>query len=179
MLLCLTFASMEHAYPRTYPGENTHVVLEKGQLTSSWPGKERSHQLIFSPVFSDALNHLYNRFETSQATTLTCTKNDVSCPGGKDGSIDLDIPSTKTVQSILWEDGNGYSETTEDIFGLTAGNYTVTVTYTDGTSETLTVTIDEPVAPLTISTQPANTTACAGSVITFNVVVSGLSLIHI
>ncbi len=173
MLLCLTFASMEHAYPRTYPGENTHVVLEKGQLTSSWPGKERSHQLIFSPVFSDALNHLYNRFETSQATTLTCTKNDVSCPGGKDGSIDLDIPSTKTVQSILWEDGNGYSETTEDIFGLTAGNYTVTVTYTDGTSETLTVTIDEPVAPLTISTQPANTTACAGSVITFNVVVSG------
>lgn len=52
----------------------------------------------------------------------------VSTPGGTDGAIDLTISGGASPYTISWSNGR----TTQDIFGLTTGNYTVTVTETNG-----------------------------------------------
>ncbi|MEM7103843.1 MAG: Kazal-type serine protease inhibitor domain-containing protein [Bacteroidota bacterium] len=72
------------------------------------------------------------------------TITNVSCNGGDDGSIDLHVSAPAT--SYLWSNG----ETTEDIDGLTAGDYCVTVTWQGFEGplcvETACFTVEEPAA---------------------------------
>jgi len=95
------------------------------------------------------------------ATSVTITlvgKVDVSCYGGTDGSIDLDTASTNgPVTSILWSPGG---QTTLDVSGLSAGNYSVTVTDGDG-SNSLNVTITQP-AILSASGSQTQGVSCYG-----------------
>jgi gliding motility-associated-like protein len=64
----------------------------------------------------------------------------VTCNGSNDGSIDLYVQGGCLPYSYLWSN----NETTEDISGLTAGNYSVTITDNNGTTITQSVTITEP-----------------------------------
>lgn len=59
-----------------------------------------------------------------------------------DGAIDIDISTLNTIQSIDWSN----NETTEDISGLSAGNYSVIVTDNNGCIGNLNVNL-EPVYP--------------------------------
>ena len=71
---------------------------------------------------------------------------DVSCNGYADGFIMLDIFGTAAPFSFSWVGPNNFSSTNQDIFNLDVGNYTVTVTDTNGNSITQTYIIDEPTA---------------------------------
>ncbi len=72
---------------------------------------------------------------------LTETHTDASC-GTSTGSIDLTITGGTSPYTYLWSQG----ASTEDITGLAAGAYNVTVTDANLCSETLTVTISQPTA---------------------------------
>ena len=72
---------------------------------------------------------------------LTETHTDASC-GASTGSIDLTITGGTSPYTYLWSQG----ASTEDITGLAAGAYNVTVTDANLCSETLTVTISQPTA---------------------------------
>ncbi len=72
---------------------------------------------------------------------LTETHTDASC-GSSTGSIDLTITGGTSPYTYLWSQG----ASTEDITGLAAGAYNVTVTDANLCSETLTVTISQPTA---------------------------------
>ncbi|MBK7341933.1 MAG: SprB repeat-containing protein [Saprospiraceae bacterium] len=61
---------------------------------------------------------------------LSETHVDVTCPGGADGSIDLTVVCADPYD-VEWSNG----ATTEDINGLSAGNYTVSVTTAICTSQ--------------------------------------------
>ena len=65
---------------------------------------------------------------------------DVSCNGGSDGFIMLDIFGTAYPFTFLWSNGS----TSQNIFNIPAGNYTVTVTDSNGNSTMETYIIDEP-----------------------------------
>ncbi|MBU0765877.1 MAG: hypothetical protein KJ607_13715, partial [Bacteroidetes bacterium] len=54
---------------------------------------------------------------------LSTAVTNVSCTGGNDGAIDLTVTGSSTY-NVQWSD----SQTTQDISGLSAGSYTVTVT---------------------------------------------------
>ncbi|MDB4655263.1 SprB repeat-containing protein, partial [Flavobacteriales bacterium] len=68
---------------------------------------------------------------------LSETHVDVSCDGLGDGSIDLLVSGGVPPYSYLWTNGS----VTQDLSGLTSGNYIVTVTDDVGCSDNVSVTI--------------------------------------
>ena len=76
-----------------------------------------------------------------ESTTLSdYTGYQVSCAGLYDGLIDIEVTGGTGVYTYTWSNG----ETSEDLFGLGAGVYDVTVTDENGCSATVTSTISEP-----------------------------------
>ncbi|MEX0966558.1 MAG: T9SS type A sorting domain-containing protein [Bacteroidia bacterium] len=71
---------------------------------------------------------------------LTHNRTDVSTNGGSDGSIDLTVLGGTSPYSYLWSN----SDTTQDISGLTAGQYCVVVTDDNGCIDSVCVNITEP-----------------------------------
>ncbi len=65
---------------------------------------------------------------------------DVSCNGGSDGFIMLDVFGTAPPFTFMWSNGS----TTQNIFNISAGNYTVTVTDANGNSTIETYIVNEP-----------------------------------
>ena len=69
------------------------------------------------------------------------------CPGGNEGSIDIDVISGVEPITYLWSNG----ERTQDISNLTAGTYTVTVTDFCQTSVVASFDLDDPDEPQAIT----------------------------
>ncbi len=88
--------------------------------------------------------------EASEIVLSTQTAN-AGCNGGSEGTIDLTTSGGTSPYSFLWSTG----ETTEDISGLTFGNYTVEVTDANGCVANLNVPISESDA-ISIDFQPIN-----------------------
>lgn len=65
---------------------------------------------------------------------------DVSCNGGSDGFIMLDVFGTAPPFNFMWSNG----ATTQNIFNISAGNYTVTVTDSNGNTTIETYIVNEP-----------------------------------
>jgi hypothetical protein len=84
-------------------------------------------------------------------STYSCGYN-VSCFGSNDGSIDLSVSGGADCLAYTYAWSNGAS--TEDVSGLTAGSYSVTVTDANGCVTTSSFTLTEP-APLTGTLTPS------------------------
>ena len=82
----------------------------------------------------------------SDAIQLDATATPVSCNGGANGTIDLEIIGGAGAISISWTSPNGFTSDQEDIADLEAGDYTVEVTDELGCFSSLLVTVDEPTA---------------------------------
>ncbi|MDX2362470.1 MAG: T9SS type A sorting domain-containing protein [Crocinitomicaceae bacterium] len=65
---------------------------------------------------------------------------DVTCNGGNDGSIDIEVSGGTPPYTYAWSN----TATTQDVANLLAGTYTVTVTDANGCQATATYTISEP-----------------------------------
>ncbi|MFH1319035.1 MAG: T9SS type A sorting domain-containing protein [Bacteroidota bacterium] len=74
------------------------------------------------------------------ATILVSNATDVSCAGGADGAIGLDVTGGATPYTYSWSNG----ETTEDISNLVAGTYIIEVTDASGCISFESATIDVP-----------------------------------
>lgn len=87
----------------------------------------------------------------------------VNCFGGATGSIALTNPPSSTPMTYVWAGPgiNGTNQGMEDPTGLIAGTYTVTVTYSGGTTGTKSVTVTQPAAAVT-QTNSVNTVSCFG-----------------
>ncbi|MBL4862369.1 MAG: SprB repeat-containing protein, partial [Crocinitomicaceae bacterium] len=79
--------------------------------------------------------------EPEQALSVTYTKEDKKCNGGpNDGTIDLFVQGGTSPYTYAWSNG----ASTEDVAGLSAGPYSVTVTDAKGCIKVVPVTITEP-----------------------------------
>ncbi|WNM18414.1 HYR-like domain-containing protein [Flavobacterium capsici] len=85
---------------------------------------------------------------------LTETHTNVSCSGGNTGSIDLSVSGGAPGYTYLWSNG----ATTQDLSGLSAGTYNVTVTDSKGCQKTLSVIISGGDNTPPVVNAPANTT---------------------
>jgi uncharacterized delta-60 repeat protein len=87
------------------------------------------------------------------APSVSFTSSDVSSHGGNDGSIDLTVSGGTVLYTYLWSNG----ATTEDLSGLAAGTYLVTVTDANGCTTTQSVQINQP--PVAVENISADWTA--------------------
>ena len=96
------------------------------------------------------------------ATLSSINGNNVTCAGAADGSIDISVSGGVAPYTVTWNTGS----TDEDLTGITAGTYDVTVTDANGCSANASYTLTAPVtvvADVTSSIQPGgNNITCAG-----------------
>ncbi|MBI2966974.1 MAG: T9SS type A sorting domain-containing protein, partial [Bacteroidetes bacterium] len=94
----------------------------------------------------------------SGTLSVTITKTDVSCYGGDDGTVDVAASGGSAPYTYLWSNLSGF----QNLTGLSAGNYTVTVTDASGCIGTGTAVITEP-AQISVSFQNITNPSCGFS----------------
>ncbi|HZF99593.1 MAG TPA: proprotein convertase P-domain-containing protein, partial [Chitinophagales bacterium] len=100
-------------------------------------------------------------FTAPNCYTITATPTSSTC-GLPNGSAAVSVSPTGTY-SYAWSNG----ATTQNLSGVAAGTYTVTVTGAGGCSATQSVTVGSAqTAPMTVSVSPASTTVCPGGCVT-------------
>ena len=91
------------------------------------------------------------------ALSISTTKIDVLCHGNNTGSINATILGGTLPYSYSWSNG----ATSEDLSGIIAGSYTLTVTDANGCSALMNVEINQPSSPLAVMTE-TTPIACFG-----------------
>ncbi|MEI7664353.1 MAG: SprB repeat-containing protein, partial [Bacteroidota bacterium] len=91
--------------------------------------------------------------QPATAISTSATSVNVVCNGGTTGSVDLSVSGGSPGYTYIWSNG----ATSQDISGLTAGNYTVTATDTKGCTSSLSKTITQ-AGSMTLSTGITNNT---------------------
>ena len=100
---------------------------------------------------------------------LSEVHTNVSCFGGANGTVNLTVSGGTAPYTYSWSNGSP----TEDLNGLSAGAFTVTVTDANGCTTQLSVTITQPSNPLTLSQQTSNVLCNGGATGSIDVTVSG------
>ncbi|HOT16726.1 MAG TPA: hypothetical protein PLB07_03640, partial [Bacteroidales bacterium] len=158
-------------------------LLLSGDYTYSWsPAAGLNYTNVKSPIAKPAVTTTYTVVitdrngctATDQITitvmppiALTTTPvvyaggYNVTCNGASDGAIDLGVTGGEAPFAYTWSGPSGFTSTDQDILGLMAGTYTVTVTDANNCASTTTVVLIEP-AVLTLGRTPDVVLACFG-----------------
>ena len=96
-----------------------------------------------------------------QPTALSAgaTKVDAKCFNGTDGSVDLSVSGGTSPYTYLWSN----NATTQDLSGVAAGVYNVTVTDANGCTTTANAIVGQPSEPVAASVTETKGTECAGT----------------
>jgi gliding motility-associated-like protein len=84
--------------------------------------------------------------EILEAPQITISRviTGVSCFGGSNGTISINVTGGTPGYTYQWVGPNGFSSTNEDISGLVAGSYEITVTDVNGCTRTRVFTVPSP-----------------------------------
>jgi len=100
--------------------------------------------------------------------SLSTTSDDVTCPGGNDGSAEVSVTGGTTPYAYNWD--NGQSAISNN--GLSAGTYGVTITDANNCMDSSSVQVNEP-SPLVIDTNNVKNTTNGNSDGAIDISVSG------
>ncbi|GAA4463597.1 hypothetical protein GCM10023093_12430 [Nemorincola caseinilytica] len=103
------------------------------------------------------------------AISASAAFTNVNCFGGANGTIDLSVSGGTSPYTYLWSNG----ATTQDLTGLSAGTYTVTVKDANNCTATLSKTISQPASGVSATATTANTSCYASSNGSINLTASG------
>ncbi len=89
------------------------------------------------------------------ALAITGTVTNVTTNGGSNGAVNITVTGGVGPYTYAWSNG----ATTEDLSGVPAGSYTVTVTDANGATKTANYTVTQPTVPLsgTLTVSPVQT----------------------
>jgi PKD repeat protein len=158
-------------------------LLVSGDYIYSWsPAAGLNYTNVQSPVAKPAVTTTYtvvitDRNGCTASDQVTITVNppvvltttpviyaggyNITCHGAADGAIDLDVTGGEAPYIYSWTGPSGFTSSVEDISGLVAGTYAVTVTDANNCSSVTSVVLLEP-ALLTLGKTPDVVLACYG-----------------
>jgi gliding motility-associated-like protein len=87
--------------------------------------------------------------------TLSGVASDILCFGANNGSIDISVSGGTSPYTYNWNNGSSQFSSSQDVNGLSAGNYSVIVSDANGCSANDSFTISEP-TELTVSATGSN-----------------------
>ena len=95
---------------------------------------------------------------------VTAVKTDVSCAGGADGTLDINVIGGTAPFIFAWTGPSGFTSSNEDLTGLAAGTYSLTITDANGCMVSFPnlETILEP-APISVSYTQVDVITCFDS----------------
>ncbi|GAB1451525.1 hypothetical protein MASR2M47_15810 [Draconibacterium sp.] len=138
-------------FPITYNTVNDTIC--PNELPFTWNGEvydvAGTYVNILTNVFGCDSVITYNLFVRDELILTATTIND-GTSATPSGSIDLTVNGTSSPYIFNWSNG----ETTEDLTGLTAGDYFVTVTDVNGCTDTLSVSVSSDLGDIVASAIP-------------------------
>lgn len=148
--------------PYTYLWSNGATTQDLDSVKAGWH---------YVTVTDDNSVERYDSIYISQPSSAlgsSITGSDVDCNGGSNGVADLSASGGTLPYSYSWAHG----PTTEDVSGLSANTYTVTVTDNKGCTSTSQIIIDEPAA-INLSYIASNVSCRGGSDGSIDLTVTG------
>lgn len=162
-------------------------ALSSGTINIPWTAPSTATGNITFYCTGNVVNNNYNETgDNCASTTLTVTPStggctspalstsvtNVLCKGDSTGTILLNTTGGTSPFLFAWSGPGGYQSISQNITGLAAGTYNVTVTATGGCTATTSATITEPATKLTTSTN-SNSPLCAGGTLNLGSTNSG------
>jgi hypothetical protein len=126
---------------------------------------------VYAVLVTDAQGCTVNvstQINTPNLLTASVTKTDVTCNGLGNGAVNLTVAGGNIPYTYLWSSG----QTTEDISGVPAGTYSVTVTDAKGCTATAEAVVAEP-AVLALTLTQTDVTCFAFGNATVDATVTG------
>ena len=120
-------------YPYTYAWSNKNTTEDMIDLSAG------TYHVTVTDAHGCTANVSVTVTEPAVLSTSASVGN-VSCNGGSDGSVDLTVTGGTAPYTYAWSNGATY----EDLSGVSAGNYNVTVTDAHGCTTTANATVNEP-----------------------------------
>jgi gliding motility-associated-like protein len=131
-------------------------------ITGTWSpatiSNTTSGSYDFTPTAGLCANTTSLTVTVANSLTVNAAITDPLCSGGTTGAIDINPTGGSTPYSFVWSNGSS----TEDLTGLAAGTYTVTVTSADGCTAILSNNLVNP-SPLTVSISATSNNLCNGA----------------
>ncbi|MFM7006820.1 MAG: hypothetical protein ACKOWX_06165, partial [Flavobacteriales bacterium] len=146
------------------------ILWSNGQITQNISNLQAG---LYEMIVTDA-NNCKDSIETTvtqpaQPLSVTHTQVNVLCYGEATGSIDITVAGGTPSYVYSW----GMGASTEDISGLPIGTYNVQITDLNGCSISYGATIQQPVAPLSMSGLVTPIACFGDSLGAVNIAVSG------
>ncbi|MBW2962683.1 beta strand repeat-containing protein, partial [Mesonia aestuariivivens] len=147
--------------PYTYAWNNTAITEDLSGLTAA------TYSVTVTDSKGCTATETVDVFEPIILSASAVATN-VSCNGGSNGAVDLTVIGGNPPYTYAWNN----TATTEDLSGLTAATYSVTVTDSKGCTATESVTVNGP-SPITANGVATNVSCNGGSNGTIDLTVSG------
>ncbi|MFZ2339592.1 MAG: SprB repeat-containing protein [Bacteroidales bacterium] len=132
--------------------------------------------LIRRPVLSACLWSIACAILSGQVCSISAEHTDAECFGELTGTIDITVSGGVEPYQFAWTGPGSFTSTNQDLTGLGAGSYSVTVTDAGGIcNNTATITVGQPEHPMEFSVQPLHQTDCYGNTVEFSAQVDGFA----
>ncbi len=134
----------------------------------SWPVMHWA-SMLWKPVLSVWLWLFTCPFLSGQVCSLSSEHTDVECFGESTGTIDITVTGGVEPYHFSWTGPGSFTSTNQDLTGLGAGSYSVTVTDAGGIcNNNATIIVGQPEHPMGFSVQPLDQTDCYGNTVEFS-----------
>ncbi len=129
----------------TYTGTLPNPITTTTSITIDWNGVTAGAYTLCAKATNNCGNGTNQCIDVNvEKIQLSNVATNVLCRNAKTGAIDLTVTGGKSPYTYAWTGPSGYVASVEDITGLAAGTYTVTVTGKYGCSASATITITQP-----------------------------------